>query len=254
VRSTLQALTHRLLLSVVLPAQAQFLFEQQHWAQQWGEELPALVKTTLDVGASRADFGLRLSRLALFNTKEVQGVQEGQGGQGKAGIWVYLYLYLDFDQAQELSWAQLTNLQNPLQDYFSNIFKPQWMAKGLELPFESSVSLSRLELKLDLKGKDWGQEPGVHYVVQTDVEEGWMPEIEAWYDREHMPGLARVPGCMSAKRFINHDSGARSFACYDLESALVLTSKPWMDVRGTEWSSRARPHFVNPQRLIMRKL
>ena len=38
------------------------------------------------------------------------------------------------------------------------------------------------------------QVPQSHYVVETDVEAGWWPEIVRWYDTEHMPGLAgQVP-------------------------------------------------------------
>lgn len=237
------AITHRLLLGLALPPQAQFLLQSHSWADTIGAQLFTQVNGGLGFAAGAPVVGLHLSRVASVR---LDGAQQGEG--------LLVFIYLDFDSAQVVSLAQLGSLQTLLKDYFSSNLQPQWVASGHQLPLQLTVNLSRLELKLDLKGHAWGQEPSVHYVVQTDVEEGWMSEIESWYDIEHMPGLASVPGCMSAKRLINHDAGPRSFACYDLESAQVLTSGPWMAVRATDWSSRARPHFVNPQRMVMDRL
>lgn len=113
-----------------------------------------------------------------------------------------------------------------------------------------SMTLSRLELVLDLPGHSRNASAHHHYVVETDADEGWMPEIARWYADEHMPGLAAVPGCIRAMRLINHDDGPASYACYDLSDAQVLGSPPWLAVRGTEWSSRTRPHFVNTRRTM----
>lgn len=235
--------THRLLLSLGLPAQAQLILEAGHWKGILQGQLLSQVHRGLGYGDGAPVGGLHLSRMASVM---LDGAELGEG--------LLVFIYLDFDSAQAVSQAQLGSLQILLKDYFSLNLQSQWAATGHPLPLQLTVNLSRLELKLDLKGHAWGQEPRVHYVVQTDVEEGWMSEIETWYDLEHMPGLASVPGCMSAQRLINHDAGPRSFACYDLESAKVLTSGPWMAVRGTDWSSRARPHFVNPQRKVMDRL
>ena len=77
-----------------------------------------------------------------------------------------------------------------------------------------------------------------------------MDEIARWYNTEHMPGLAAVPGCVRASRFINHDHGPLSYACYDLVAQETLGSEPWLAVRHTDWSSRARPHFTNTRRTM----
>ena len=83
-----------------------------------------------------------------------------------------------------------------------------------------------------------------------DPEAGWMPELSSWYDTEHMPGLATVPGCVGASRFLNHDQGPQSLACYDLVTQETLGSTAWLAVRETEWSSRMRPHFTNTIRTM----
>lgn len=112
------------------------------------------------------------------------------------------------------------------------------------------VRVSRLEKVLDIEGCSRAEMPAFHYVVEMDPEAGWMPEIARWYDTEHMPGLAAVPGCIHALRLLNHDHGPLSLACYDLVTAQTLDSQPWLAVRGTAWSDITRPHFTNTKRTM----
>jgi hypothetical protein len=114
----------------------------------------------------------------------------------------------------------------------------------------TNIRASRLETVLDLQGASHTESPVFHYVVETDAEEGWMSEIAKWYDTEHMPGLAAVPGCIRATRMRNHDHGPQSLACYDLVSTQTLGSAPWLTVRNTAWSDIARPHFTNTKRTM----
>lgn len=118
-------------------------------------------------------------------------------------------------------------------------------------PDAVGADVSRLELVQHIPGYSQGAVPVHHYAVETDPESGWGEEIARWYVEEHMPGLAAVPGCIAARRFVNHDSGPRSHACYALESEAAMGSEPWLAVRGTAWSSRVRPHFTNTRRTMM---
>lgn len=149
------------------------------------------------------------------------------------------FAYLALSQGEHLTHQ---NLQD-LQALWTNIVP--------ELPL---VQMSRLELVLQVEGCDTGKTPLHHYVVETDPEAGWEEEIFRWYDQEHMPGLAAVPGCTLAQRMINHDAGPRSHACYGLLREDTLGSPPWLAVRGTEWSSRCRPHFTNTRRTMFNTL
>jgi hypothetical protein len=121
-------------------------------------------------------------------------------------------------------------------------------------PQAQGVKISRLEKVFDRKGHSHAQAPLFHYVVEMDPDEGWMPELERWYDTEHMPGLAAVPGCIRASRLYNHDQGPLSLACYDLLSTETLGSEPWLAVRGTPWSDIVRPHFTNTRRTMFEVL
>jgi hypothetical protein len=118
--------------------------------------------------------------------------------------------------------------------------------------------VSRLQLALQPDAVSHRETPKFHYVVETDADDNWFEKIAKWYDEEHMPGLAGVPGCVSAMRLVNldaknvaGDNRPRSFACYDLTSPDVLGSPPWLAVRHTAWSDVARPHFKNTLRTMM---
>lgn len=116
------------------------------------------------------------------------------------------------------------------------------------------IRVSRLEKVFDIEGHSRTENPVFHYVVEMDPDTGWMPEIARWYDTEHMPGLAAVPGCIHAMRLLNHDDGPLSLACYDLVTAQTLGSPPWLAVRGTAWSNVTRPHFTNTKRTMFEVL
>ncbi len=135
----------------------------------------------------------------------------------------------------------------PLADQALLDLRARWVQAG----GPPLAQLSRLELVYEAAGFSHAQTPVLHYVVETDPEDGWEAEIFRWYDEEHMPGLAAVPGCTLAQRLINHDAGPRSHACYGLLSEDTLGSPPWLAVRHTDWSSRCRPHFTNTRRTML---
>lgn len=118
-------------------------------------------------------------------------------------------------------------------------------------PAAQETDVSRLQRIQDIPGRSHGETAVHHYVVETDPEAGWDEELSRWYEVEHMPGLASVPGCVHAQRFLNLDNAPRSHACYGLVTESTLGSPPWLAVRGTEWSSRVRPHFTNTRRTMM---
>lgn len=114
----------------------------------------------------------------------------------------------------------------------------------------AGVTASRLELVFDQPGASYGQQRSAHYAVEMDPADGWMPEIFRWYDEEHMPGLAAVDGNIHSRRYLNHDGGPLSLACYDLVSPEVLGCAAWLKVRGSAWSDITRPHFTNTLRTM----
>lgn len=146
-----------------------------------------------------------------------------------------VYLYARLDTPTPLGAGALA----PLAEVFRR-----------SLPEARDVRVSRLEQVFVRDGHSRAETPVFHYVVEMDPDAGWMPEIARWYDTEHMPGLAAVPGCIHAMRLLNHDHGPLSLACYDLVFTETLGSPPWLAVRGTAWSDITRPHFTNTRRTM----
>lgn len=132
----------------------------------------------------------------------------------------------------------------------ADVLKPMTDWWAAEVAGFSNVRISRLEQVFAAPGRSADARAAFHYVVEMDPEEGWMPEISRWYDEEHMPGLAAVEGCILALRFLNHDHGPHSLACYDLATDQALHLPAWLAVRGTAWSDITRPHFTNTIRTM----
>jgi hypothetical protein len=130
-----------------------------------------------------------------------------------------------------------------------------WMEAGA-LPHErvEGSHPKRLELLSEWKGASYGGDAPFHYIVATDVEPGWENEFNEWYDIEHMPGLAAVPGTVRCARLKSLDGRPKYHACYDLLSPAAMERDEWLAIRHTPWASRVRPHFVNTRRIMFRTL
>jgi hypothetical protein len=106
----------------------------------------------------------------------------------------------------------------------------------------------------DLRGASHGTSPVFHYVVETDVVGEAEADLNDWYNREHLPGLAAVPGAIRAQRLRNLDGGPRYHACYELVTRETLGSASWLAVRHTAWSDRVRPNFRNTKRTMFSRV
>ena len=151
-----------------------------------------------------------------------------------------LYAYLNLREPTDLNTASMRTVER--------------IARDIPALGALDARADRLTRVADLSGASSGEHAPFHYIVETDAAEGWMDEIVRWYDTEHMPGLAAVPGSVRAQRYINHDGGPRSLACYDLVTPDTLGSPPWLAIRYTAWSDRVRPNFRNTKRTMFRTL
>jgi hypothetical protein len=82
------------------------------------------------------------------------------------------------------------------------------------------------------------------------------PEAEAdfnkWYDGEHLPALAAVPGTLAARRYRSEEKGGshKYVAIYHLKSPDVVESAAWKKAVDTPWSARVRPHLRDRFRIV----
>ena len=79
-------------------------------------------------------------------------------------------------------------------------------------------------------------------------------EFDDWYDSEHIPALAAVPGTLCARRYRGTGAAAqRSLALYHLASAEIPKSTAWITAANTPWTERMRPHFRNHLRIVSKR-
>jgi len=125
----------------------------------------------------------------------------------------------------------------------------QWRAY-IDGHLGTSDHATEIQLLKALQGASHGAQGPYHYIVETDIAEASEEEFNAWYDTEHLPGLALVPGTISARRYRRLSGAPRYIACYELLSPAVMQSDAWLAVRHTAWSSRIRPLFENTVRQL----
>lgn len=133
---------------------------------------------------------------------------------------------------------------------------PQLAGAAHELPALRNLRIEAVpvELVFDTPGASHEEDAPFHYIVETDVVPEHEADLVAWYDTEHMPGLAACPGSVHARRFRNLDGSPRYHSCYDLARTEAFGSEPWLAVRHSKWSDRVRPHFRNSRRTMFRRL
>jgi hypothetical protein len=78
--------------------------------------------------------------------------------------------------------------------------------------------------------------------------------FNAWYDTEHVPALARVPGVLSARRFRTGSSGGPKYvALYHLASPEVINAPEWKRAsESTPMPQHIRPQISDRLRLVCR--
>ena len=68
-------------------------------------------------------------------------------------------------------------------------------------------------------------------------------EFNEWYNSEHLPALAGVPGVLCARRYRGAGATQRYAAIYHFANPDVPNSAAWKTAGGTPWTERMRPHF-----------
>ena len=79
-------------------------------------------------------------------------------------------------------------------------------------------------------------------------------EFNAWYDTEHVPALARVPGVLTARRFrAAGGNGSKYIALYHLAAPDVVAGPEWKRAsESTPMPQHVRPKITDRLRLVCR--
>ncbi len=168
-------------------------------------------------------------------------------------MWFMRFLW---DELASRAWAlaHAAPLYRSEDGFEGCAYIEQAFGEGGEPP-RTSIPLVRLHKLLEVPGAAAGRKAPWHYIVATDVLAEQERDFNDWYEREHLPGLASVPGTVQAARYrVTEGGGPRYHACYDLAERSAFNSPEWLAVRATPWSSRVRPAFVNTRRTLYRRV
>jgi hypothetical protein len=82
-------------------------------------------------------------------------------------------------------------------------------------------------------------------IATMNIEPSAEADFTQWYNTEHLPQLAAVPGVLAARRFRATDTASerRYIALYHLNDPAVSRSDAWSRAANTPWSERMRPNF-----------
>jgi hypothetical protein len=88
------------------------------------------------------------------------------------------------------------------------------------------------------------------FVVGIELEAGHEEDFDDWYNSEHLPALAAVPGVNRAVRYRKSGTTAgdagiypQYLAIYDIASPDIAGNEDWRAAVETPWTTRLRPHF-----------
>jgi hypothetical protein len=88
------------------------------------------------------------------------------------------------------------------------------------------------------------------YVVGMNAPTGAEEEFNRWYDEEHLPRLAAVPGVLAARRYRTW-SGPRTYlAIYHVEDPRIPGSEAWLAAAETPWTHAMRARVSDRRRLV----
>jgi hypothetical protein len=96
-------------------------------------------------------------------------------------------------------------------------------------------------------------------MLWTDVDAEHEAEFNRWYDEEHIAHLLKVPGFLSAARYVAVKGGPKYLAMYELEEPSVLRTAAFLDTvrfQPSPWRQKAsgghvgRNYILNAYRQI----
>ena len=94
------------------------------------------------------------------------------------------------------------------------------------------------------------------YIVHTDIPDHIVDEYNAWYDSEHLPRCAAIPGVLHARRYMStgilggSSDGPRYLTAYELTGPDVWESPAALQARKTPWTEKMRSLFSNTRRAL----
>ena len=138
---------------------------------------------------------------------------------------------------------------------------PRWLRiaeyEAGSVPPRPEGTILHWDLEQLLPGRDISPDSaGGVILVSMDVDTAQEEEFNDWYNTEHIPHFATVPGVIRARRFRALAGAPRYVALYHVENTDVYKTRAWMVANETPWIlrmrrfQRHRTYFMFRQRLV----
>ena len=202
-----------------------------------------LLAVWLHVPAEREDeFNAWYNTEHIAQFTSIPGFVNGRRYMALEGIPKYLALYELHDETVTASGEFQHALANPTP----------WSARMLGFYRDSRIrNTYRL---IFTAGEAPAKDAPYVYIVKTDIAGDIEQDFNDWYDQEHAPALASVPGCSRARRFLAVDGQPKYMAVYEIDSPDVIKSVAWAKARDTAWTEKIRPHMQNLDRRVYQRI
>lgn len=80
--------------------------------------------------------------------------------------------------------------------------------------------------------------------VRLGIGEQHEEEFNDWYNLDHLPALANVPGVLSARRYRATVGSPRYLAVYELANQELLQGETWKKAAASPWTVRMRRLYI----------
>ena len=106
-----------------------------------------------------------------------------------------------------------------------------------------AISYRRLSDRLDPQ-----RATGLRFVAMNSAD-GNEEEFHSWYEEDHLPRFANVPGVLLGRRFRSPGSPREYLAVYWLASIEVVNDPRWRAAADTEWTRTMRAKTFDRDRI-----
>lgn len=161
----------------------------------------------------------------------------------------YLAWYETADEAVEAGAHFQSVVLNPTP--WSLRMRTHYGERRERMNFRLMCDVANATASLPESGAPW------MYIVHTDVPDHIVDEYNTWYDKEHLPRCANIPGVLRARRYMSvactsGNSGPKYLTAYDMTGPDVWESPAAQAARKTPWTEKMRSLFTNTRRALYR--
>jgi hypothetical protein len=90
--------------------------------------------------------------------------------------------------------------------------------------------------------------------VRLNAQPEHEKDFNAWYNEDHIPALAGVPGVYCARRYLAVEGDPRFLAVYEMRDSGIPKTPEWDKARNYGRTAQIRPHLQDLQAVVGRRI